>query len=170
MLCFNIRDLESRAESVEGTLEAHDAVWADNDVRPLHHGVRVQGRLSAAGSGRFYFSGTLEGIAASSCRRCLADIEVRVSEAVQVLFAESGIDEAEEDDVVPIAAGDRELDMRPAVREEWLLAVPPFALCRENCKGICPSCGSDLNSGACDCAPPVDARWRGLRETRSPQT
>ena len=45
----------------------------------------------------------------------------------------------------------RELDLRPSVREQWLLAVPSFVLCREDCKGLCPHCGADLNLGPCGC-------------------
>jgi uncharacterized protein len=89
-----------------------------------------------------------------------------VSEDVHLLFAESGVDEAGEDDVFPIPAGARELDLRPAVREEWLLAVPSFALCREECQGLCVTCGADRNTGACTCPPSTDPRWAGLRELR----
>lgn len=168
MLCFDIRSLEARAESVDATLPASDPVWEAEDVLPLEDGVTVQGRLSAAGHGRFFFSGSLSGSAASTCRRCLGEVQLSVAEEVQLLFAEAGLDEAEEDDVVPIPSGSRELDLRPAVREEWLLAVPAFALCRDDCKGICPSCGADRNTGACACAPAPDVRWAGLRDVRMP--
>ena len=168
MLCYDIRSLESRAEAVDGLLEAADAVWESDDVRPAPPGVSVQGRLSAAGHGRFYFSGSLDGTAVTSCRRCLTDVALDVHEDVSLLFAESGVDEAEEDDVFLIPANARELDLRPAVREEWLLAVPQFALCREDCKGLCPTCGADRNTADCHCAPAVDPRWAGLREGRAP--
>ncbi len=168
MLCFDIRSLEARAESVEGLLSVADPVWESDDVRPLRDGVHVHGRLSGAGHGRFYFSGTLAGHAIGECRRCLIDVELSVLEDVQLLFAEAGLDEADEDDVVPIPPGARELDMRPAVREEWLLAVPAFALCREDCKGLCPTCGVDRNSVACACVTDLDDRWAGLREVREP--
>ena len=168
MLYFDIRSLESRAESVDGTLAASDPVWEADDVLPLGNGVRVQGRLSAAGHGRFFFSGSFEGSAERTCRRCLTDVQLTVSEGLQLLFAESGLDEAEEDDVVQIPPGSRELDLRPAVREEWLLAVPAFALCRDDCKGICPTCGTDRNTGACNCASAPDVRRDGLRDSRTP--
>jgi uncharacterized protein len=168
MLCFDIRSLEARAESVDGTLEAVDPVWEADDVRPLGEGVHVQGRLSGAGHGRFYFTGTLDGTVHTECRRCLAEVDVGVSSEVQLLFAEAGLDDAEEDDVVPIPPGARELDLRPALREEWLLAVPAFALCRDDCKGLCPTCGIDRNTGACECATASDPRWAGLRDVRTP--
>ncbi len=168
MLCFDIRSLEGRAESVDGTLEASDSVWAADDAGPTGPGVIVRGRLSSAGHGRFFFSGTFEGTAASTCRRCLTDVQLNVSDELQLLFAEAGLDEAEEDDVVPIPPGARELDLRPAVREEWLLSVPAYALCKEDCQGLCPTCGLDRNTGTCNCVPSPDARWAGLRDVRMP--
>ena len=166
MLYFDIRSLEAHAESVDGLLEAADSVWEASDSLPLAEGVHVTGRLSGAGHGRFYFSGHFAGMAATSCRRCLIDVAVPVSEDLQILFAESGTDEAEEDDVVPLPPGARQVDLRPAVREEWLLAVPGFALCREDCLGLCVTCGSDRNTGACTCAPSIDPRWDALRAAR----
>ena len=166
MLCFDIRTLEARAESVDGRLEAGDPVWEEGDSRPADAGVHVTGRLSSAGQSRFYFSGKLEGTAVTECRRCLSSATVQVSEDIQLLFAQSGNDEADEDDVVPIPAGERELDLRPALREEWLLAVPAFALCREECRGLCPSCGADRNTEDCTCPPPSDPRWDALRTVR----
>ena len=59
--------------------------------------------------------------------------------------------------------GARSLDLRPAVREEWLLAAPAFVLCREDCKGLCPRCGADLNEGPCSCTKTeIDPRWASL--------
>ena len=53
-----------------------------------------------------------------------------------------------------------ELDLRPALREQWLLHVPGYALCRDDCKGLCPTCGAELNAGPCDCASAAaDPRW-----------
>ena len=164
MLCFDIRGVEARAESVDGTLETADPIWEDDDLRPLGEGVRVRGRLSGAGQSRFYFNGEIDGTVTTTCRRCLVEVSMPVSSEVQLLFAESGMDEAEEDDVVPIPAGSREIDLRPAVREEWLLATPSFALCREDCLGLCATCGADRNSGACTCVPSTDPRWAGLRD------
>ena len=167
MLCFDIRSLEARAASVDGVLDPSDPVWEADDTRPAGAGVWVTGRLSAAGHGRFYLSGRLEGAAITDCRRCLAEVTVAVSEDVHMLFAESSLDDADDQDGFPFPAGARELDLCPAVREEWLLAVPSFALCREDCQGFCATCGADRNTGACTCAPSPDPRWAGLREQRS---
>lgn len=167
MLCFDIRRLESQAAQVDGWLTTEDPVWEAGDVRPAGSGVRVVGRLSSAGHGRFYFSGRFDGTVVTECRRCLCDVTSAVGNDVQLILAESGSDEAEEDDVVPIPAGERAVDLRPIVREEWLMAVPGFALCREECRGLCPLCGGDRNTGNCSCSPSSDPRWDALRNLRS---
>ena len=46
------------------------------------------------------------------------------------------------------------LDVSADVREDLLLEIPGFPLCREGCKGLCAQCGQDLNEGACRCVPP----------------
>ena len=166
MLCFDIRSLEARAAAVDGWLGSEDPVWEADDAVPVENGVHVVGRLSSAGPGRFYFSGRFAGAAVTECRRCLASVTKPVADEVHLLFAESGMDEADEDDVVPIPPGARELDLRPALREEWLLAVPTFALCREECLGLCPTCGADRNRSPCDCRPSIDPRWEALRAVR----
>jgi uncharacterized protein len=162
MLCYNLRDLEAHALSVDGVLEGADPVWEATDVRPAAPGVQVTGRLSSAGPGRYYFSGHFEGSAAAECRRCLGPAGVEVAEELHLVFAMAGLAEADEDDVIRIPAGARELDLRPAVREEWLVALPAYALCREGCLGLCPQCGADRNTDSCSCAPAPDPRWAAL--------
>jgi len=162
MLSFDLRSLESQAARVDGTLAADDPVWLEGDVRPVGD-IHVTGRLSSAGTDRFYFSGHLAGVARDACRRCLVEVETPVQEDVHLLFAESGGEDDDDPDVYPIAARAHDLDLRPAIREEWLLAVPPLVVCKEDCKGLCPHCGADLNAGACSCAPARDPRWDALR-------
>jgi len=165
MLSFDIRSLASKAAHVDGLLAANDPVWQDEDTRPSTP-VRVTGRLSAAGADRYYFSGHLEGEAAAECRRCLTDVTVSIAEDIQLLFVEADTEGADDPDVYVIDSRAHELDMRPALREQWLLLVPAFAQCRDDCKGLCPTCGADLNAGACDCASATDSRWDALRKVR----
>jgi len=56
------------------------------------------------------------------------------------------------------------LDLVEAVRQYALLAIPMKPLCRDECAGICPGCGHNLNGGACGCSPrDMDPRWYVLR-------
>jgi uncharacterized protein len=166
MLSFDIRSLESQAAHVDGELGPEDPVWEPGDMRPVEP-LKVQGRLSAAGTSRFYFSGRIKGLAEIPCRRCLTDVTVGVDEEAHFIFSSEGEDAADDPDVFPFDPTAVSLDMRPAVREAWLLAVPGFALCREDCKGLCPNCGTDWNSGTCDCVPAkTESRWDALRAIR----
>jgi len=54
--------------------------------------------------------------------------------------------------VYPLTEPVTQVDVRPALREELALALDLFPLCREDCRGLCPRCGADLNLGACECA------------------
>src|SRR5580658_9757312 len=132
MLVFDLRALASVAATVDDVLAPDDAVWEAHDRLPVAP-VRVTGRLSSAGPGRFYFSGSIAGKARDQCRRCLQEVEVGVTERVQLLFAESGQDDADEPDVYEFDPRSYELDLRPAVREQWLLIAPAFVQCREDC-------------------------------------
>jgi len=165
MLSFDIRSLASKAVHVDGMLAANDPVWQEEDTRPSRP-VHVVGRLSPAGAGRYYFSGHLDGEAAAECRRCLTDVTVSLAEDIQLLFVEADTEGADDPDVFVIDSRAHELDMRPALREQWMLAVPTFVQCRDDCKGLCPTCGAHLNAGACDCAPVTDSRWDSLRKVR----
>jgi uncharacterized protein len=164
MLSVDIRSLDGHAVQMEGAIPPDDAVWLDTDLRPSSP-VTVHGRLSGAGEGRYYFTGEFEGTAVGECTRCLIEVLVRAGDSIQCLFAESGEDGLEDDpDVFLLDAKSSSIDLRPAVREGWLLAVPSFVLCRDDCKGLCLTCGVDRNTTACDCASASDARWAGLRE------
>ncbi len=163
MLSYDIRSVEGKAVPVQGALTADDPVWQEGDVRPVG-AVEVTGRLSAAGQGTLYFSGHLSGEAQAECRRCLADVVVPVSDEVAVVFAEADAEGADDPDVYPLDPQAGALDLAPAVREQWLLSVPAYVLCREECQGLCPTCGADRNAGPCACAEPTpDPRWAALR-------
>ena len=166
MLSFDIRSIETRAAVVDDMLSADDPVWKESDPTPSTP-LRVSGRLSAAGSGRFYWHGQISGDVVLPCRRCLADTTVHVKDETHVIFAEEGSDETDDPDVQVLDPRSHHLDLRPAVREQWLLNVPTYAVCREECKGICPTCGKDLNEGPCDCPESRDGRWDALRRVQT---
>ena len=167
MLSFDLRSLESSAARVEAELLADDTVWEDGDVKPAAS-VRVAGRLSAAGAGKFYFSGAIAGTADATCRRCLEGMQIGVEAEVHLVMVEATADEADQPDVYLIDTRQHELDLRPAIREEWLLAVPQFTVCSETCQGLCPTCGVNRNTGSCSCrpaAPPPHGALSLLRDT-----
>ena len=64
--------------------------------------------------------------------------------------------EVEEDDLETSYYRDDQIDLSELMREQFYLALPMKPLCREDCKGLCPQCGTNLNTGTCDCAPAWD--------------
>lgn len=150
MLSYSLRELAKGAVQVGSALAPDDAVWVDGDIRP-EGPLRVTGRLSGAGTGRYYFSGAFEGTAAGECRRCLVPVQGAVRGDLHVLYADADDENADEPDVYPLGDGGTTIDLRPAVREQWLLEAPALPLCRPECLGLCSVCGADRNQGPCGC-------------------
>jgi uncharacterized protein len=154
----------------EGPVETSARIAAD-DPLVVRAGVAlasplvVTGRLSAAGEGKYYWQAKLATVVKSECRRCLAPVEVPLSQPLGLVFVAE--DDASDDDdcyVVPRRAS--AIDLAPAVSEELILAVPQFVECREDCRGLCVRCGADLNAGPCGCEKEVDPRWNALTKVR----
>jgi uncharacterized protein len=71
---------------------------------------------------------------------------------------------AESDEVCDYLQGD-ELDVGAWAGDAIVLSMPHKILCREDCQGLCPSCGTNLNEGTCQCPPPeADNRWSALQQ------
>jgi DUF177 domain-containing protein len=165
MLEVDLRELAHGPVATRAELAGEDPLFAGLRVA-LSEPVRVSGRLQAAGEGRFYWGGSLRTRVAGECRRCLTAVSVSVAADIQALFSQDS-DASEDPDSYPLAPAATHIDLRPAVREELLLAVPQWVLCRDDCPGLCPRCGKDLNAGPCGCAPATDARWDGLAALKS---
>jgi DUF177 domain-containing protein len=166
MLSYDLRALESKAVQVDDYLPADDPVWQEGDLRPAE-ALHVTGRLSPAGAGRYYWHGRIVGAAVGACRRCLADVAARAHDEAHIIFAEAGDESRDDPDVYELDPHARELDLRPAVREQWLLIAPAYTLCRDDCLGLCPKCGADLNAGPCECTPAAAVRQDAPRKRGS---
>ena len=61
--------------------------------------------------------------------------------------------EVQEDDLETSYYSDDQIDLAELMREQFYLALPMKPLCRDDCRGLCPQCGTNLNAGTCDCSP-----------------
>lgn len=61
-----------------------------------------------------------------------------------------------------ISGGVETVDVTPDLREDVLMALPAYPVCREACAGLCPTCGKNLNEGRCSCPPPGGLNWGAL--------
>ncbi len=116
----------------------------------LNAPVDISGRLSRAGEDAFLWQARVDGQVHGACRRCLTDVVTPFDLQLSVLFS-ADPETAEDPAVYPLDPPVLRVDLRPAVREELALAVTAYPLCREDCAGLCPRCGGDLNAGACVC-------------------
>lgn len=118
----------------------------------------VRGQLRVERSGdRVTVRGGVSATAHLECFRCLGEFELVVEAPLVVLAERSGKSdpreeaELERDDYMLFHDG-RRLDLRETVREGLLLELPITPHCREDCPGLCPKCGADLNDGLCGCS------------------
>jgi uncharacterized protein len=89
------------------------------------------------------------------CDRCLADYEFALDADGELLFVlgkSSAAGESGEDEIQYIPADAQEIDLTVDLRDALMLSLPLKSLCREDCKGLCPNCGQDLNEGMCNCS------------------
>ena len=159
MLQVEIGALERRPEEISGTVAGNDPLFADIGCE-LDAPVSVSGRVATAGMGRYTWRGRISAKVGASCRRCLKPVSLDVGPQVDVMFTRDQDAGGSAEYVITESA--RVLDLSEAVREELILAIPEYVLCREECRGICPSCGTSLNVESCDCRLRTDPRWEGL--------
>jgi uncharacterized protein len=81
------------------------------------------------------------------------DAEFDLRYQPHALNAGEGEREIEEDDLTTAFYENDEIDLGQLMREQFYLALPMKPLCREDCKGLCAQCGTNLNTGTCDCSP-----------------
>lgn len=109
---------------------------------------------------------SLRTTAQHACDRCLEAFAIPCECAFELLFHIGKEDlQTEEEDVVLLAPETAEVDLAEWIVEQLILSIPMKLLCREDCQGICPGCGANLNQEACRCGEkPGDPRWEKLRE------
>jgi uncharacterized protein len=139
-------------------------------------------RLQKTASG-VLLRGSTEVAVHTPCRRCLADVHLEIPVSFTLsLVSQAALSQGEDgaDDEQTERGGSFELDradeelfdgktidLDPLVREQVLLALPMHAVCREDCKGLCGTCGKNLNEGQCGCArTQVDPRLAALKNIK----
>lgn len=151
---------------IDALIPLDDPRWTEIGVRPA---VPLEVGLDVTETGHdVLVRGRFRGEAAGECRRCLRPTRSAIESELTLLFRSgvAGVD-AEAQEVYPLPAGERELDLWPALREHLILAQPEYMECRSDCRGLCARCGADLNEGPCECGEPEpDERWARLRELR----
>ena len=166
-------------ENLEGGKGDFAHVYQPDELNPVDERVRLTAPAAVTGKVRLsgnevVVKGHVDTRAQVECDRCLQPVEAPVSADFTLEYITGSeyessevaeLTEAEMSVAVFDGAG---LDVDEIVKEQILLAVPTRMLCREDCKGICPECGIDRNTGECSCvADDIDPRWAALKNLKT---
>jgi len=122
----------------------------------------IKGRLEIANTGSLVLvNGKIKADVRLTCSRCLTDLVIPVEAQVDEQFRLVQVGDAwmvmseDEDEAASDLVENNILDVEELLRQNLLVAIPIQPLCTRDCKGLCPTCGQNLNSGQCACPPEV---------------
>jgi uncharacterized protein len=147
--------------------------------------VELAGRLDRVDDAAFRLGGSLAVTVELECVRCLEPFRLELDEPLDLLFlpfsanvgpgkagkpgkpaepARNEERELKDEDLAVSFYQDEKIDVGLLIREQIYLALPMKPICRDDCQGLCPKCGTNLNSSSCNCArEAVDPRLASLK-------
>jgi uncharacterized protein len=156
MLRVDIRDLQRGPVRTDAELDPDDPAFAGLALG-LEGPVTVRGQLQASGRDEYLWRGHVHGVMAGECRRCLTGVRDELDIDVDAAVFTADPELADDPDFYPLPPRAIAVDVTEVVREELALAAQAdLLLCREDCAGLCPRCGADLNAGPCGCHTPAE--------------
>ena len=156
------RRFEAEAFAPDEDFRVVAPVGLEAEIRKDAQKVRLVGRLTAE----------LE----AECGRCLEPFRIPIDAPLDLLFLPESEQvkadvkdlEVQDADTAVSFYKDDVLDVGAMIREQFYLALPMKPLCKQDCKGLCPTCGINRNRETCQCeATWVDPRMEPLRRLRS---
>ena len=169
-------ELFAMAESsrFEGTCDLQKLVAGPDDYvfdGPVEWAVDITNT-----GGAFLLAGTAWGSATTACARCLEDahfdLEGDIEGYLLISPDSEGYEERDEDDdeleddEFEVLSDEHSFDLRPYIESALIMDVPYVPLCKDDCAGLCPQCGANLNEGPCGCGK--DAALEGFEQAANP--
>jgi uncharacterized protein len=137
--------------------------------------IRVDVSYYRAGT-ELFFEGDLQASTTAICARCAEEFAAPSGRDFRFILAPKSVGFADEKDIrdedleFSLYDGDQ-IDLSPLIREQFLLSLPTRPLCSDDCRGLCPKCGVNLNHTQCECSEetghPGFAALRNLKVGRS---
>jgi uncharacterized protein len=138
-------------------LESKERFNLDSPDCVLTEDIKVQGKLEKFGQ-EILCQGSVETVLSVNCSRCLESFSFSVNGDLKINYVPQVVNnelaneiELTESDIDQEFYEDDKADLSAPVRDAILLSLPHIKLCREDCAGLCPQCGINLNKNNCDC-------------------
>jgi uncharacterized protein len=169
---IEVEKLPETGEPFAHTYE-EGALSLDESRAHLRGPTTIEGRAGRKGD-EIVLKGQMRAEVELLCDRCLRPVAAPLEVEFEESFVSSAADDplgeekelGREDLHIAFYEGDA-IDIDELVREQILLALPTRFVCREDCKGLCPTCGADLNEESCNCPQgESDPRWAALEKLK----
>jgi len=153
MLTIELFGLKEGINPLEVSFSGDIPLFRELDIDLTGEG-ELTGTIDKRENEFYLVNGTIRVPVRLTCRRCLEIFteEIRSNVTLVLMERESrSPGDAEDDDILYLAPGQRNLELDEVVKEHFLLNLPAHPLCSEGCRGLCPGCGADLNKENCSC-------------------
>lgn len=131
-----------------------------NGSKPFASPVKISGHAGNY-TGIVELHATADFILETACDRCAKPISLPLATKIFHTLVTSLNDETNDELML---VNELRFDLDALITEDIFLELPSKLLCSEDCKGICPKCGADLNAGSCSCEKEVDPRLAALKQ------
>ena len=129
---------------------------------PVSEPVKAEGMVRNT-AGVLMMTGEITTCIHGICDRCASSFDRDISFPIEVVLVTEMANEENEDEWVFPLEGDS-ADLDDIVRTVFVLNLDSKLLCKEDCKGLCYRCGTNLNEGPCNCQKELDPRFAALKQ------
>jgi uncharacterized protein len=164
LMLLNMKEVTTKGNPVHlaGRIDVADLLKGRKDVVSFSS-AEADLQATALNGTTVEVSGTISMDVEQNCSRCLEPVKQSLDIPFQEAFTQSS-KAAEEDDNLLLVTEDK-IELKPYIEETVLLELPYIPLCDEDCKGLCPVCGTNRNVTPCACKQEkIDPRLAGLAD------
>ena len=149
-LVFNVKDLRHEDFKEYNTLVPSESLDLDYEEAEFIKPLACRVEVFRQGGDNIYVTTDVDTTILVECRRCIIPFEVDITTTLDLLFSIGDASSEPDEDDERYYDGEI-LDISEDVRRALVLEIPTWSLCSEACKGLCPECGTDLNTTDCSC-------------------
>ena len=173
-MIIDVKELREREEplALDHTFRPEE-IGLKEDLYSLRSPVQCVGFASAVTTQDVRIQGALKTRLNLVCCRCLKDFEKPIEKSFDLTYVPN--EQMRFSDEIALSYEDLDvglfseskIDLNSVIIEQIVLEIPMKPVCSEECRGLCPTCGADLNLGLCAClGTMIDPRWAALSELR----